>query len=243
MKVFIYQVVKIFAFCILWVIPLFADEGENTFFKEMEKAIYPEDVTYTARMTILRPGKEYKKVIKVYIQGYEKSLIEFLEPPQERGTKILMIGDNMWMYLPSVEKIIRLSGKTKVMGGEFIYDDILRAKLTIDYYVESMEKDEKQTILNLKAKDKIAAYDKIRLIVNSDNYLPIRGEFYTIGGILLKTLDYSEYTTFGKKIIPARLLMQLAVSSDYKTIIEIIKYDDNKIPKRIFSQEYLKKGL
>lgn len=227
----------------LFVAPLFAGETEDAYIKNLEKAIYPENVAYTARMTIYRPGKEYKKLIKVYLKGYDKSLIEFVEPPQERDTRILMIGENMWMYLPSVEKVIRLSGRVKVMGGEFIYDDIMRAKLTIDYTPESLEKQEGGDTVTLKAKGKTAAYEKIKLLLNANNFLPMRSEFYTAGGVLLKTLDYSEAVTFGKKTIPSRLLMQLAVSHDYRTVMDIVAYKYSDIPERVFTQEYLKKGL
>lgn len=222
--------------------PLLAGEREDAFFKDVEKAIYPENVTYMARMTIYKPGKEYKKLLKVYLKGYDKSLIEFIEPPQERGTRILMIGENSWMYLPSAEKVIRLSGRIRVMGGEFIYDDIMRAKLTIDYILESLEEHDSQKILTLKAKNKKAAYDKIKLYI-TDSLLPTRSEFYTESGVLLKTLDYSEPVTFLKTKVPSRLLMQLAVSQDHKTLMNLVEYNYSTIPDRVFTQEYLKKGL
>lgn len=222
-----------------------AESGNNELLLKIENNIYPANVTYTAAMTIYRPGKEYKKIIKVYMQGYEKALIEFISPPKERDTRILMIDDDMWMYLPSIEKVIRLSGSVKVMGGEFIYDDIMRAKFTINYKTESIVENENGILLTLIAKNKGIAYEKIRLSVNPDTLLPKFAEFYTSSGSLLKRLTYSEPRLFTKshQIIPSRLLMQLAASEDYKTLMEILDYNDNEIEKRIFTYEYLKKGM
>lgn len=215
----------------------------NSVLKQVDEAMYPAQITYTAKMTIYRPKKEYKKLIKVYIKGYDKALVEFLEPPQERGLKILMIDDNVWMYLPSVEKVIRLTGRMKMMGGEFVHNDIMRVRLSLDYNAESLQKEDNYYILQLKAKSKKVTYDKIRYWIREDNYLPIKAEFYTIGGKLLKILSYSKLKEFNRRFMPTELIMENAFTKDYKTILEIISCDENYIPDRLFTQEYLKKGL
>ena len=38
---------------------------------------------------------------KSYIQGTEKSFTEYLSPPREKGTKMLKLGDQLWIYSPS----------------------------------------------------------------------------------------------------------------------------------------------
>lgn len=214
------------------------------FFKKIEKTIYPDNVVYVGEMNVHRPKKDFCKKIKVYLKGAEKSLVEFLSPPQESGTRILMISNNTWMFLPSVEKVIRLSGRINVTGGDFIYDDILRAKLTIDYEAISVIKGEKNMVLSLRAKTNMAQYYQIKIIFNPENYLPIKQEFYTRDGGLLKVLTYSELKHIGGKLIPTKFVMELANSEDYKTTIKIIDYSDvYQIPERVFTQEYLKKGL
>jgi len=243
MNIWINRIIFILFLFFLLVSYVYSGEKEETIFKKMEKAIYPENISYTAKVTIYRPGKKYKKLIKVYIKGYEKSLIEFLEPPQERHTRILMIGDNMWLYLPSVEKVIRLSGRIKMGGGDFIYDDILRAKLTLDYYIKRLIEEKEDYILELKAKNNKVFYDSIKLWVKKETLLPQKAEFYTFTGNLLKTLTYMEPKRFKGRVIPSKLLMQLAMSSDYKTVLEVVDYNDKKIRNRIFTQEYLKKGF
>lgn len=215
----------------------------NSVLKQVDEAMYPAQITYTAKMTISRPEKEHKKLMRVYIKGYDKALVEFLEPPQERGLKILMIDDNVWMYLPSVEKVIRLTGRMKMMGGEFVHDDIMRVRLSLDYNAESLQKEDNYYILHLKAKSKKVTYDKIRYWIREDNYLPIKAEFYTIGGKILKILTYSNLKEFNRGLMPSELIMENAFTKDYKTTLEITSCDYGYIPDRLFTQEYLKKGL
>ncbi len=215
----------------------------NSILKQVDEAMYPDQITYTAKMIICRPEKEYKKLMRVYIKGYDEALVEFLEPPQERGLKILMRGDNVWMYLPSVEKVIRLTGKMKMMGGEFVHDDIMRVRLNLDYNAEFLQKEDNHYILQLKAKNKKVTYDMIKYWIRDDNYLPIKAEFYTIGGKLLKILTYSELREFSKRLMPSKFIMENAFTKDYKTTLDIISCDYSYIPDRLFTQEYLKKGL
>ncbi|MDI6704059.1 MAG: outer membrane lipoprotein-sorting protein [bacterium] len=215
----------------------------NGMLKQVDEAMYPTQITYTAEMTIYRPKKEYKKLMRVYIKGYDKALVEFLEPPKERGLKILMKEDDVWMYLPSVEKVVRLTGRMKMMGGEFVHDDIMRVRLSLDYNAESLQQEDNHCILQLNAKNKKVTYDKIKYWIREDNYLPVKAEFYTIGGKLLKILKYSEPKKFGERLMPSKLIMENAFTKDYKTTLEIISCDYSYIPDRLFTQEYLKKGL
>jgi len=212
--------------------------------KKVEGSIYPENVVFVAEMTIHRPHKEYHKKIKVYLKGNERSLVEFLEPAQERGLKVLNIDKNMWMFLPSVDKVIRLSGKMSVTGGDFVYDDILRVKYGIDYSPASLSIEGQHYLLALKAKTNRASYKEILIRVNPESYLPISQEFYVSGDLLLKRLTYLQPKLFEGRSIPSQFLMEIANSKDFKTTLNIVDYSNtHEIPERVFTQEYLKKGL
>jgi len=212
--------------------------------EKADRAMYPENATYISKMTIYRGDRVYEKLVKVYIKGDDKALIELLEPKRDRGIKILKLKDACWMYLPSVSKTIRAVGGINVMGGDFIYDDILSVRLSKDYEVSSMEEMDKDFLLVLKAKGKGLAYDMIRYWIDKENYLPKRAEFYGIGGErLIKILDLREPKMFINKLHPSLLVMQLAFSKDYKTTLEITSFNNDPIPDRIFTKEYMKKGL
>ncbi len=211
--------------------------------KKADEAIFPSNVTYTGEMTIYRPNKEYTKALKVYIKGRDKSLIEFLSPPKERGTKLLLKEDYVWMYLPSVEKIIRLAGKTSLVGGDFTHDDILRIRLAENYEAISMNEEENCYVLELKAKSKNISYGKIMYYVNKKNFLPIKCEFYVLGDRLFKTLTYQEPKIIKGRLMHSILIMENAFTKDYKTIMKLKDASFEHIPDRIFTQEYLSKGL
>lgn len=222
------------------------DRGElnpqDTLKKTIE-GMYPLNVVYTSEMVIKRPNKEYRKKMKVYLKGKDNSLVEFFYPPKEQGLKILSKQDITWMYLPSVEKIIRLSGKTSVAGSDFIYQDILRVRLDEDYNATSLKEEENRYILELRAKTKNVAYEKILYFVDKKTLLPLEGYFYVLEDRLLKTLTYKEPKMVKGRLIPTLLIMQNAFTKDYETILKMEDVDFEPISDRIFTQEYLKKGI
>jgi len=160
-----YRGIKICIILILFVIfrEIGLAESSSDAQKYLKIAIsnmYPPNVTYVALMTIKRPNKEYIKRLKVYIKGEDNSLVEFLYPPKEEGLKILSKKDYELMYLPSVEKVIRLSGKNSLVGGEFTHYDILKVRLEEDYDAISLKEKDDYYMLELKAKNKKVSYDK-----------------------------------------------------------------------------------
>lgn len=222
--------------------------GEETITPQqaLKKAVenmYSSNVIFTCEMIIKRPNKEYKKRLKIYLKNKDKSLVEFLYPPKEDGLRILSKQDIAWMYLPSVEKIMRLSGKTSVAGSDFIYQDILRVRWDEDYNAVSIKEEGNKYILELRAKSKDVAYKKIVYFVDKKTLLPLEAHFYVLEDRLLKTLTYKEPKLIKGRLIPTILIMQNAFTEDYKTILKMEDVDFKPISDRVFTQEYLKKGL
>ena len=58
----------------------------------------------------------------------------FLSPASEKGRATLRLGNNMWLYIPSVGKPLRITSLQSVVGGVFNNSDILR----IDYSADIM---------------------------------------------------------------------------------------------------------
>ncbi|RLE07518.1 MAG: hypothetical protein DRJ06_05785, partial [Candidatus Aminicenantes bacterium] len=62
--------------------------------------------------------------MKSWIKGTEKTFTEYLDPPRERGTKMLKIEDKLWLFSPDTDRIIMISGhmlRQSVMGSDLSY--------------------------------------------------------------------------------------------------------------------------
>ncbi|UCD04866.1 MAG: outer membrane lipoprotein-sorting protein, partial [candidate division WOR-3 bacterium] len=83
---------------------------------------------YRAKMTISLGGTIREKEFTGYAIGKESAYMEFTSPARDKGTRFLKLGDEMWMYIPTVERATKIAGhmlRQSMMGSDFSYDDIV----------------------------------------------------------------------------------------------------------------------
>jgi len=210
-----------------------------------------KNMTFTsARMEskmLIHVGKQVrtKKMIS-YAQGKDKSFAKFTSPARDKGVKYLKIGDNMWMYLPSVDKIIKIAGhmlRQSMMGSDFSYEDALESnKLLEKYKVTLIGQDEKSYILELTAKVKKVTYYKRKIWVDKRTFIPTREELFAKSGKKLKVMTMGEVKRFGRRYYPTYMTIENLLRRDSKTELFTTKAQfDIRIPAGIFSQANLKK--
>lgn len=89
--------------------------------RRIDQNIVAENRTATSSMIIHGPRRSRSLRAKSWVQGTEKSFTEYLAPAREKGTKMLKIGDQLWMYSPQTDRIIRIAGhmlRQSMMGSD-----------------------------------------------------------------------------------------------------------------------------
>src|SRR5512136_2172981 len=112
-----------------------------------------------------------------YSRGDAEALIEFTST-EEKGQKILRLKDEIYLYFPDAEEVIRLQGaalKDSVMGSDFSYEDLTGEKSLLG---SEQAGGREQFVLELKAKGRGVAYPLQKLWVDAEEYLPLRGEYF-----------------------------------------------------------------
>ncbi len=74
---------------------------------------------------------------KGYAEGNDKSFTEYLSPEREKGTKMLKLESNLWIYSPSTDRTIQLSGhmlRQSVMGSDLSYEDMMEDRKLLEMY-------------------------------------------------------------------------------------------------------------
>ena len=102
---------------------------------------------------------------------------------------------DMWLSTPEIKRPVRISLQQKLTG-EVSNGDIARTNFAGDYdgVIEKEEeiKDKgKAWVLDLKATRKDVTYAAIKYWVLKSNFMPIKSEFYTADGKLLKKAVYA----------------------------------------------------
>lgn len=204
----------------------------------------------TSKMVI--HGRRGSRTItsKTWSEGEERSFTEYLAPAREKGTKMLMLEDKLWMYSPSTDRIIQISGhmlKQSVMGSDLSYEDMMEDPKLINHYdavVTGTDTVDANPcwVLELTAKTKDIAYHFRKAWVDRERYIPLREELFAKSGKLLKKTELKDIRQTQGRWYPRQILFKdmLKTGKGTEFIIETIQFDQN-IPLHIFSKASLRR--
>ncbi len=187
---------------------------------------------------------------KGYSEGNTKSFTEYLLPEREKGTKMLKLEDRLWIYSPSTDRTIQLSGhmlRQSVMGSDLSYEDMMETRKLTDMYNSKVTGEEtidkrKTWVLELTAKADNATYEKRKIWIDQERYIPLQEELFAKSGQLLKKTVLSDISKIGNRWFPKKInykdMLKDGLGTDF--IITSIQFN-TKIPDYIFSKASLKK--
>jgi outer membrane lipoprotein-sorting protein len=203
-----------------------------------------------ARMLIHVGDEVREKEMLSYERGRDTAYAEFLSPPRDKGVKYLKIKDNMWMYLPSVDKIIKISGamlRQSMMGSDFSYEDALESSKLLEKYSAEMVGEEVLEqkacyVVELTAKVKEVTYYRRKVWVDKALYIPVREELFAPSGKKLKVMTVGDVKRFGGRYYPMYMTMSNILRANSQTEMFVTKIEfDIPIPDRTFTQGNLTK--
>ncbi len=139
----------------------------------------------------------------------DKIRLWFFEPASAKGQEMLRVGENMWVYMPNLKRALRIASRDSFQGGDFNNADALRVNYVADYepkFGDSGSPD--QWLLDLAAKTKDAAYDRIKLWIHKGDLMPVKAEYYAASGKMLRSMQYAEVKDFHGHKRPSHLVMR-----------------------------------
>ncbi|MDD4108821.1 MAG: outer membrane lipoprotein-sorting protein [Prolixibacteraceae bacterium] len=217
--------------------------------KKIDENMSSENRVFESSMTI--HGKRASRTItsKSYVVGDKQSFTEYLSPAREQGTKMLKLENQLWIYSPSTDRTIQISGhmlRQSVMGSDLSYEDMMDdRKLTETYnatVIDTEEIDGRKTwVLELKAKVDDVAYATRKLWVDTERFVPLREELYAKSGQLLKRSTMSDVVQMEGRWFPTTVVYKDMLKQGEGTEFKItgIKFNQ-EIPEYIFSKAALK---
>ncbi len=179
----------------------------------------------------------------------ESALTEYLAPAREKGTKMLKLEDKLWIFSPSTDRTIQISGhmlRQSVMGSDLSYEDMMDdPNLTKKYdavVVGSENFDETECwIVEMTAKTEDVAYQMRKLWVDKTRYIPLKEELYAKSGKLLKKTELSDITKHGSRWYPGKITFKdmLKKGAGTEFIVDEIRFNVD-IPEHILSKASLR---
>ncbi len=206
--------------------------------------------SYRARMTISLGGTIREKEFMGYAVGKEFAYMEFTYPARDKGTRFLKIGDEIWMYIPAVERATKIAGhmlRQSMMGSDFSYDDIVENRRLIELYevelIGTEEIDGKDCyVLQMTAKVTEVNYYTRKMWVDKNMHAAVKVELYAKSGKLLKEVSISEFKRISGYTFPTEIKMVNKLRQNTYTELTLEDVElDIKIPDRIFTKAYLER--
>lgn len=185
-------------------------------------------------------GKLKTYQFKTAKQDHDKLRLTFDAPRTLAGHETLRLGDDLWRYVPSLKRSMRIASRDDFEAGDFRNADVLRVDLVNDYKVTAMKADGSNWILDLEAATKQAGYDRVVFTVRKSDFMPLEQQFFAASGKKLRTLTFSSPTPFGKHTRPSKVKMvnELVKGQYTEMAIQAFEVVDS-IPAKIFQRDSL----
>jgi len=187
---------------------------------------------------------------KSWSRGADTGFTEYLAPAREKGTKMLKLGDRLWVYSPATDRTIQLSGhmlRQSVMGSDLSYEDMMDDPRLAQIYTAQVTGtetvgDRPCWVLQLTAKEEDVAYQSRKLWVDKERVVPVREELFAKRGKLLKRIELRDFRKTGERWYPMRMTFKdvLKRGKGTELVLKEIEFDA-KVPRHIFSKAALRR--
>lgn len=191
----------------------------------------------------------YERTMKMqsWAEGTDKTLVRILEPAKERGVATLKVDDNIWNYLPKVDRTMKvpagmMSGSW--MGSHFSNDDLVKeSRLSEDYSAQittpASESSPYEITLTPKPEAPVV-WGTVKVRVTADK-LPVDVRYFDEKGTLVRTMSFSEVTDIDGRQVPLLMRLDPADKPGEYTELRYESIDFNaEIPASTFTQQALK---
>jgi outer membrane lipoprotein-sorting protein len=178
-----------------------------------------------------------------------KSAVEYLAPARDKGTKMLKMGDQIWMYMPVVEREQQISGhmlRQGMMGSDMSYEDLMSATNFASQYEAKVIGSEDVAgrscyKLELTARDETVTYPRRLAWIDKEYILPVKQELYALSGMLVKTWEMLDVKSFdGGRHYPMKMVISDKVQEGTSTtmVFSDIKFGV-EVADEVFSRRWL----
>lgn len=199
---------------------------------------WPSFVTHV-KITDYESGKsDEEHLYEVSQKGTDKTYVEFMSP-REKGEHLLMLGDDMWIYLPDTSRPVRITPLER-LSGDASNGDVARTNYSTDYtpvYLRTEKVGATEcNVLELTAKRKGATYQRILYWIRVEDARPVRAEFYLTSGKHIKSATFDDFAPSDGKLLLHRMTLYDEIRHNSHSVLEYSGAQPRSLPDKLFYQ-------
>ena len=217
--------------------------------EHVETTLWGRTLQAVFEMTVTTPTWARTLLLNVSIERPAKSFVQVTAPAKDAGILSLRLGSEMWNYLPTIERIIKIPPTMMLqpwLGSDFTNDDMVREGSYITDYTHRLvgERVEGGTaaveVELLPKADAAVVWGRVLVLVDRAELLPLAVRYFSERGELVRTLHYADRRTLDGRSIPTRWEMRPADQpGKHTTIVVKSATYDRSLPARVFSLQNL----
>ena len=170
----------------------------------------------TIRMEIVTEHWDRALEMESWSLGTEYSLVRILSPQKDAGTATLKAGNEIWNYLPRVDRTIKLPASlmgASWMGSHFTNDDLVKDSRVIEDFDIEISFEGSRNGANVweftlvPKPDAAVVWGKIVEEVRKSDLMPLWVNYYDDQGELARQMVFSDFQMMGGRMVPARMVI------------------------------------
>lgn len=191
------------------------------------------------KITNYESGKsDEEHVYEVSQKGSDHTYVEFLSP-RDKGRHLLMLGDDMWIYLPDTSRPIRITPLERLTG-DASNGDVARTNYAYDYQPTYLRTEKlgstECNLLELTAKRKGSTYQRILYWLRADDARPVRAEYYLTSGKHIKSASFDEYEQADGRTVLHKLTLYDEIRKNSHSVLVYSNAAPRALPDKLFYQ-------
>jgi len=194
--------------------------------------------TSESEMTIriTRPTWQREMSLHTWMSGTHYAVILILSPAKDKGTVFLKRNKEVWNWLPTLERSIKLPPSMMTqswMGTDFTNDDLVKESSVVEDYTHKVLGDtavdgRDSYLIELIPKPEAAVvWGKIIITIDKKDYLQLHTRFYDDDGVLVNIMNAYDVKMMDDRLMPTRMEMIPAEKRNQKTEIIYSKMQFN----------------
>ncbi len=208
--------------------PPLAAQTPREIIDRVDRLLRGESSRGTVSMEVVTEHWSRTMEMRIWSLGTEYALIRITAPAKDAGTATLKVRDEIWNYLPHVDRTIKLPASlmgASWMGSHFTNDDLVKESRMIDDYDIALSYQGPREgvpvwefVLTPKPEAAVV-WGKIEEQIRQADLMPVWARFYDDQGNLARTMTSSDYRLMGGRLVPTRTLIRPADKPNEHTAI------------------------
>jgi outer membrane lipoprotein-sorting protein len=186
-------------------------------------------------------------VFEATMKGLEKQMIEFTEPGDVAGMKVLMQdAKTLYVYMPEFKKVRRVAAHAMnqgFLGSNFTYEDMTQVQLSPFFNAELDGQKGKETTLTLTPKEGVdVSWSKVEITIDKTKGGVTKLVYFDAAGKAVREQTRTEWVKVKGTMVPTKISMLNLKTGDLTVVTRKDIQVNQGVDESTFSRRQLLRG-